>query len=393
MDKLRIIVGGYIGLYPSGGVTWDYIQYPLGLQLLGHDVYYIEDTLQYPAYASHYNSWDDASASVEHLSNCMKYFGLENRWAYRDIASGKTYGIPEDKVKELCKTADLFINISAANELGEDFLNIPIRILIDSDPMFTQVQNWDDKNPESAFESIKYSYQRYTHLFTFGENIGMEDCLIPTLGLQWHPTRQPICLNHWQANFSHSKSGFTTVMNWAARKKIKYNEIEWGQKDIEFQKFIDIPANLPEVEFNIVVSRPTNSSDSFNIQKINENRWNVLEPSKTINSVLDYKTFIIKSKCEFSVAKETYVKSRSGWFSCRSACYLATGRPVITQDTGWSKYYPTGKGLFAFTTKEEAIMAIREVNSNEEFHQKEAIEIAHNFFDSNKVLSHLINRL
>lgn len=98
MDKLRIIVGGYIGLYPSGGVTWDYIQYPLGLQLLGHDVYYIEDTLQYPAYASHYNSWDDAYASVEHLSTFMKYFGLENRWAYRDVASGKTYGIPEEKV-------------------------------------------------------------------------------------------------------------------------------------------------------------------------------------------------------------------------------------------------------------------------------------------------------
>ena len=141
MKKLHIIVGGFIGVMPVGGVTWDYIQYPLGFSLLGHNVYYIEDTRLYPIYQKPGSNWDDCSASVEHLQKVMDHFGLKEKWAYRDEASGKCFGMTKEKIKEICKTADVFINISCSTFLRDEYLQIPARVLIDTDPMFTQIQH------------------------------------------------------------------------------------------------------------------------------------------------------------------------------------------------------------------------------------------------------------
>jgi hypothetical protein len=393
LEKLKIIIGGFIGLYPTGGVTWDYLQYPLGLQLLGHDVYYIEDTMQYSQYQTQGQEWTDATESIAYLKRTMDRFGLADKWAYHDVGTGKYYGLSQQKVDELCSTADIFLNISASSFLRDEYYKIPNRILIDSDPMFTQVQDWDDNNPEVSWKERKRGYSWYNHLFTFGENINQPDCKIPTYDLKWTTTRQPICMDHWSniEKPSKGKPVFSTVMNWATRKNLVYKQEQWGQKNVEFTKFHDIPARCPDVDFEIVMAVSKDLKKEIQRVTIADYGWKILNPADTIPSAEDYKNFISNSTAEFSVAKNGYVKSNSGWFSCRSACYLASGRPVITQETGWSKYIETGEGLFSFNDMESAVRAVKEISSNPFVHSTAAREICHEYFHSSKVLKNMLD--
>ena len=396
MERLRIIVGGYIGLYPTGGATWDYIQYPLGLQMLGHDVYYIEDTGQYPIFQKEKAAWNDASYCIEYLKNIMETYGMEDKWAYRDVALGKSFGMSEEKIRQVCSSADVFVNISYSTYPRDEYLKIPNRILIDSDPMFTQMQYMLQENSGSGVSqtwTTKQMVESHTHLFTFGENIGSTDCRIPLLDYKWIPTRQPIVLNLWN-NKSNSKIyGFTSIMNWSGRRKLIYGNDEWGQKDVEFEKFKELPSQLQNESFDVVINRPLNKESEFRFKELITLGWKILDPQEVVNTSSDYRNFILNSTAEFGVAKETYVKSNSGWFSCRSACYLAAGKPVITQDTQWSKYIPSGNGLFAFTDMESAMEAIKEVKSNLPKQSIKAKEIAYDYFDSNIVLTKMLKHL
>jgi len=395
LEKLKIIVGGYIGLYPTGGATWDYIQYPVGLKMLGHDVYYIEDTMQYPVFQNDSNAWDDASASINYLKEIMERFGLKDKWAYRDIASGLSYGMTKEKILDVCSTADIFINISCSTFLRDEYMKIPKRVLIDTDPMFTQIQYELELNQDTAAKNwnTKMMIENHNFLFTFGENIGLATCKIPLLNFKWHTTRQPVCLDLWQNETTISNGAYTSIMNWSGRKKLMYDNKEWGQKDIEFEKFKEVPASLTDVDFHVVINRPLNNESLLNTDELKNLGWTILEPGLTVANTSDYQRFIFHSAAEFSVAKHTYVKSNSGWFSCRSACYLAAGKPVITQDTQWSKFIPSGEGLFAFTDVESAVDAINQVKGNILNHSKIAKQIAHEYFDSNKVLTTLLAQL
>lgn len=384
-------MGGYIGLYPTGGAAWDYVQYPVGLMLLGHDVYYIEDTRQYPLYQQNSEAWDDASGCVSHLKGIMEKFGMKDRWAYRDVASGQSFGMSEEKILELCRSADIFVNVSCSTYPRDEYLKIPKRILIDSDPMFTQMQYslQESATKESKDWTAVQILESHTHLFTFGKNIGAENCRIPLLNFKWIPTHQPVCLEFWQGGLTKAKKAFTSVMNWSDRKKFLYGNEEWGQKDVEFEKIKKAPTLLPSVNFEVVMNKPISDS----LSELGMLGWSIREPWQTVASPDDYKSFIFGSAAEFSVAKETYVKSNSGWFSCRSACYLAAGKPVITQDTQWSKYLPTGAGLFAFSDLHSAVDSVNMVNSSLEYHSRKAKEIAHEYFDSNIVLTKMLDQL
>ena len=395
MRKLRIIIGGFLGLFPAGGVTWDYIQYPLGLALLGHDVYYIEDTRLYPVYQKPGSNWNDCTSCVEHLQSVMKYFNMNDRWAYRDEASGTSFGLSETKIKELCGSADIFINISCSTVMREEYLKIPKRILIDSDPMFTQIQYASQQMFTPGQPGLRSLLHAHNYLFTFGENIGANDCLIPHDELQWHTTRQPVCLKFWQPQPPAFGDGaaLTTLMNWTAGKKLLYNNEEWGQKDVEFFRFSSLPQNFPGLKFSLIVSKTGGTDYSLQKEKMERAGWKILDPETHADNWIKYQQFIQNSIGEFSVAKETYVKANSGWFSCRSACYLASGRPVVTQDTGWSRFIPSGDGLFAFHDMESAIDAVQQVVSRLEHHSKTAREIAADYFDSEKVLNSLLNKI
>lgn len=395
MEKLKIIVGGYIGLYPTGGAAWDYIQYPLGLKMLGHDVYYIEDTMQYPIFQKNRKDWDDATDCVNYLREIMENFGFKDKWAYRDIASGESYGMTEEKIVALCSVADVFINISCSTFLRDEYLQIPKRVLIDSDPMFTQLQYAIELDGDQSAKNwaTKKLLENHNYLFTFGENIGSANCRIPVFNFKWHATRQPVCLDMWQNGTSLINGPFTSIMNWSGRKKMFYKNEEWGQKDTEFEKFKAIPTRMPAVDFQVVINKPLNKESLFNADELESLGWTILDPGATVSGTTAYKKFIFQSAAEFSVAKETYVKSNSGWFSCRSACYLAAGRPVITQETQWTRFIPSGNGVLAFTDVESAVDAINKVSSNMAYHAKQAREIAGEYFDSNKVLTKMLEQL
>jgi hypothetical protein len=395
VEKLRIVVGGLIGLYPIGGATWDYIQYPLGLYKLGHDVYYIEDTMQYPVFQKEEERWDDASYCVKYLSDIMDYCGLKEKWAYRDIASGKSFGMSEATIRQIISSADLFINISCATFLNEQYLRIPKRILIDSDPMFTQIQYYIEglNMADSKNWSTRHMLENHNYLFTFGENIRSSDCKIPTYDFNWLTTRQPVCIDLWNNNITGKNHAFTSVMNWSGRKKLLFDNQQWGQKDIEFEKFSSLPESFTKGTFKVVINPPLDRESSYDFKPLEDKGWLILHPQNTVASPEAYREFIYESFAEFSVAKETYVKSNSGWFSCRSACYLAAGKPVVTQQTGWSKFIPTGEGLHAFTDMESAVEGVQKVIANASKESKAAREIAREYFDSDKVLNEMLERV
>jgi len=383
---MRIVVGGYLGFYlPAGGVAWDYLQYPLGLLELGHDVFYLEDTGLWPVFQGEAG----VEGTLNHLAAVMSWAGLAGRWAYRDEQSGAWCGLPENHVKEIWRTADLFINVSCANTLRDETLAVPKRALIDSDPMFTQVQIIQDCSLVSAEGGVRAAIDAYTHHFSFGESIERLGCRIPPTGHQWYPTRQPVCLNRWPVTPPPTQAPFTTVMNWSAVGDMNYGGEVWGQKNREFETFMELPNLVAPIQLAIAMARGNNVS--FPEERIRLAGWTLLDPEACAGNWLQYQRFLAESMGEFSVAKHTYVKSHSGWFSCRSACYLASGRPVVTQDTGWSDCLPNGEGLLAFRTQEEAAEALRRVAMEPERHGRSARAIAEECFDSRRVLQNLLD--
>ncbi|MBK5269377.1 MAG: glycosyltransferase [Bacteroidia bacterium] len=393
MKRLRIIVGGFIGIMPVGGVTWDYVQYPIGFSLIGHEVYYIEDTRLYPIYQKRGSNWDDCSANVEYLQKVMEYFGFKEKWAYRDEVSGKYFGMTEEKIKGICKTADVFVNISCSTFLRDEYLQIPVRVLIDSDPMFTQIQYVSQQKFTPGESGLRQMVDAHNYHFTFGENVNSSDCRMPNCSLQWGTTRQPICLDYWKPKHRSNlnNSSFTTLMNWSAAKVLNYQNEEWGQKDIEFNKFFQIPKLVKSAKFSTVINKTGGTDQIFSKDSLEKAGWRVLDPHASAGDLEAYQGFIDSSFAEFSVAKNTYVKAKTGWFSCRSACYLAMGKPVVIQDTGWSKVIPSGNGLFAFSDIETAKEAIEKVVADYKRHCAAAKEIAYEYFDSNKVLERLLS--
>jgi hypothetical protein len=381
---VRIIVTGLVGQYAFGGVAWDYLQFVEGFRQLGHDVFYLEDTEMWPYDPIKNTVSADCSYNIRYLSDVMNKFGLGDRWIYRNAADATYHGVSEAESKAFCASAEVFLNVSGCGWLRPEYLRIPKRIFLDSDPMFTQVALMSNK--QDVIERI----HAHDFHFTFAENINDSDCRVPKAGLHWIPTRQPIVLDWWPKSVAVPRDLFTTVMNWVSYKGCEYDDETWGQKDAEFLKFVDLPQRTTQ-KFEIAMGmgpgmkRPT--------EMLDEKGWEIVEPSERLPDPWTYRDYLNSSKGEWSVAKEGYVKSRSGWFSCRSACYLALGRPCVLQDTGWSNVYPTGDGLFAFDTIEEAVAGIEEINADYVHHSKEARAVADEMFDARKVLRQMLENV
>lgn len=381
---------GFIGLFPYGGVAWDYAQYVRGLADLGCDVMYLEDTREWPNYQ---DPRLDSSFNISHVAATMEYFGLSRRWAYRDEVSGRYYGMPEARVREFCRTADILLNVSCSATLRDEYRSIPVRALIDTDPMFTQIQYYTGASMCGGPGQMRDLISSHTHFFTLGQNIGSPWCRIPTLDLRWHPTRQPIVLRLWPQDDppASPSRGYTTVMNWNVVDELEFEGERWGQKDAEFTRFLRLPERVAELSLSIAVSEPYNGI--FPLERVRKAGWTVMDPEVCAGDARAYRQFIGESRGEFSVAKQTYVKGNTGWFSCRSACYLASARPVVAQDTGWSRHLPHGYGLLAFDDEESAVEALRAVESEPRVHAKAAREIARDNFESNLVLSEMLTLL
>jgi hypothetical protein len=387
--KPRVVVTGFLGLLPFGGVTWDYVQYVLGFAALGCEVIYLEDTDDWPLN----QEVIDSRLNVAHVSSVMEHFGLAGRWAYRDAMTGECFGLSLAALLEFCRTADVFINVSCSATLRDEYAAIPVRVLVDTDPMFTQIQYLRDESLTAGTTCMRDLIEGHTHHFTFGTNIGSSTCRIPTLGLNWYPTRQPVVLERWPVAESPGAGSkcYTTVMNWSVVDGLTFEGERWGQKDVEFMRFLRLPQRVPDIPLGLAVSQTPESR--FPLDVVRDAGWLVFDPAICAHDARAYQDFIVASRGEFSVAKQTYVKANTGWFSCRSSCYLAAGRPVVTQETGWSRLLPNERGLLAFHDEESAIEALERVESDPKAHAQAARAIAQEYFDSQRVLREMLDHV
>ena len=378
-SKLRIIVTGLIAQYPLGGVTWDYLQYALGLAQLGHEVYYLEDTGQWPYNPLEGGVAKDCTFNVAYLAGLMSRFGLAEQWAYRFPWQSQWFGLPDAKRQEVIRSADLLINISGTLERPEEYRQARRLAYIDSDPVFTQV-----KLARGQLDFRKW-IDIHDVQFSFGECLS---AAVPETGHDWHPTRQPIVLSEWRPEATY-RDVFTTVMNWTSYKPVVYGHQSYGQKDMEFVRFRELPSLVAPTRLELAVN--TGKTRRTPRQLLAHKGWHVVDPAEVCPDLDTYRQYIESSKAEWSIAKNGYVLGQPGWFSCRSACYLAAGRPVAVQDTGFSAVLPVGEGLLTFTTVEEAVAAINEIEANYARHAKAARTLAVEYFDAAKVLTRLID--
>jgi hypothetical protein len=398
-SSLRVIVTGLMATHRfQGGVAWDYLNVVLGIKRLGHDVFYLEDMGGWP-----YNLdgviAPDPKPTVEHLANIMAEFGLSTKWAYHFPTRPQWFGLSEQERRELIQSADVLINVSGSLEKPEKYRQVKKLVYIDTDPVFTQIKAAEG---DSEFRDRVNAHDVH---FTFGECLGKD---LPDTGHHWHPIRQPIVLSEWSSSVPY-RNTFTTVMNWTSYEMITYRGRTYGQKDLEFVKFVTLPQKVFPTTLEVALHKalvwPAKHENAMhsvsdfvqNGQKPTPHEilkhlgWRLVDPMKACPDLRSYRQYIQTSKGEWSVAKNAYVDGKSGWFSCRSACYLAAGRPVIVQDTGFSQVLPVGEGIISFNTLDEAEAGIREVEGNYDRHAKAAQSIAEAYFDSDKVLSRLLD--
>jgi hypothetical protein len=387
MLPLRIVTTGLAVGYPFGGVFWDYIQYPLGLQRLGHEVLYLEDTGRwcYDPEGGTMVAGGAANATAFARNVAALTPELKGRWFYRD-AGGETFGQSWDDVVRFCRSADLFVNVSAACWLRDEHEFAGRAILIDSDPLYTQAGLLAG-TPEEVATRLDWWGRTYHEFFSFGESIGTPDCTVPTGPFRWLPTRQPVVLDRFTEAIvptASRRQTLTTVASWEPPEhSTSVGGKAYGGKSREWERFIDMPGRsaLP-MEVAIGGAAP--------VERLRAHGWNVRPGPEVSKDPIAYRSYLAESAGEWSVAKHAYAATNSGWFSCRTACYLALGVPAVVQDTGFSRWLPAGEGLFAFSTADESADAIGRLAREMERHAAAARSIAAEFFDSDKVLNRLL---
>jgi hypothetical protein len=387
MKRKRIVVMGFMGGMPIAGVIWQCIHYIVGLQRLGHDVYYIEDSARIPYNAQTFDTNNDYTYAAQILAHLAHEFGFENRWAFcaRYLPEKPTAGLRLNKIQQLYLEADAILNICGTQEFNEDLLKSDSILYIESDPGVEQIKV--DKKIRSTIEYLG----QHRALFTFGENIGTDRFPVPLHGLKWLPTRQPVVSDLWKTVRAPAATAvFTSVANWSTSG---LKDIEWrGEKYLwsksrEFLRFVAAPKKSDE-PFELA----TDIKDDKTREKFLKNGWRFRGPHEMSVNYWQYRDYIRRSKAEFTVAKDQYVRLRTGWFSDRSACYLAAGRPVITQQTGFTDHYGNNGGLFAFKSLGEIAAAVREINADYKKHSRAARAIAHEIFEAEKVIGKILER-
>ncbi len=375
-----------IATYPVGGVAWDYGQYLLGLKQLGYDVYYLEDTggPTYDPVRKEYG--DNCEFAVKSLVDSLSVLSprLVDRWHFRAM-DGSTFGIDARKMSRIVGRADLFLNVSGSALLRDEYMSSPRKVLIDSDPGWNHFVNYPKWDASPGWQGT-HGYRSHDFFFTYAEKLGQPDCLLPDLGIAWHPTRPVVIPERW--NPQPPGDTWTTVMTWNNfRQPIEYDGRVYGTKELEFPRIESLPQ---KVSARMEVA--TGGSDPP-IEKWRDRGWHVRDAHGVSRTLEEYRQYIECSRGELSVAKNVYVATRSGWFSCRSICYLAAGRPVIVQDTGFSDVIPTGEGVLPFTTESQALAALREVEAEYHRHQEAARAIAQDWFSPKPVLGDLLKRI
>ena len=367
----RILFSGMVAGDPEqGGASWAVLQYVLGLRGLGHDVYLVEpvDRLE--------------PRSVRYFSELVRDFALDGHAAMLARGGNESYGIPYRELLRLARSADVVFNVSGMLRDEELVGPAPLRVYLDLDPAFNQL--WH------AVDRIDMGFGLHNRFATVGLELGAPGCPIPTCGREWIKTLPPVFLPRWSQAEALETDGFTTVGNWRGYGSILWNGKRYGQKAHSLRKIVTLPELTSE---RLALALAIHPEETEGLSSLRRHGWELIDPSCVAGSPQRYAAFVRGSKGELGLAKEGYVESRCGWFSDRSACYLASGRPVVAQDTGFSRHLPVGEGLLSFTTAEEAAAAIGEIGADYRRHAGAARTLAEDMFDSADVLERLLERV
>jgi hypothetical protein len=373
------IVAGYLVGNPVGGHVLSILHWLAGLVSLGYDVVFVE-----------HHGWpnacwnpvakvlsDDPSYGLGELTTHADRLGLR-AWCFVD-QEGRYHGLSRDELVACCKSADVLIGLWTVTWLDE-FAECRRRIFIDTDPGFTQFGMSPEVRASLAFASPVDFHEH----FTYGTRIGKPDCPIPTHGITWQPARPPVALDLLPVQVASDASCFTTVMAWAPRKPIVYDGVEYGLKDVEFWRIADLPSRVDScLEIALGGNAPYDAIAAAG--------WRIADAAAVTATPWTYRDYIAQSRGEFSVAVNLEVKTRSGWFSDRTAAYLASGKPVVVQDTGFSEDLPCGEGLFAFATVDDAAAAIEEIGRDYRRHCLAARRIAEEHLDARRVIGRILS--
>jgi hypothetical protein len=380
----KVIVFGLAFWYPLAGVTFQFLHYLIGLRRLGYDVYYVEDSGRWVYDPAVNDMSPDAGGNIAAVAPVLEAHGFADRWAFRgNYPGGRTYGMSETEVLRLYRECDAFLNVTGAQEIRDEHLAVKRRVYVESDPVASQV-----RVAQGDRQVIAELAHHDTH-FTFGENLGAPDCRVPVARFRWLPTRQPVVLDLWPNVSSPGGAPYTTITTWKNRgRDIVYGgETYFWSKHLEFAKFLDLPRLRSGQRFEIAAGM-----DAETRRQLVDHGWSQLDSLEISRDPAAYRDYIQRSRAEFTVAKDQNIRLRSGWFSDRSASYLAAARPVINQETGFSNILPVGKGLFAFSTIEDILAAVDAIESDYEGNRRAAREIAAEYFAAEKVLGSLLAR-
>ena len=385
--KLRIVVLGIMGRTPFAGVVWEVLHYLGGFSRLGHEVYYVEDSQDWPFDAEQRTITADPTYTVNLIARNLAWCGLADRWAYRCVAQNdRVYGLSDAAFRRVFEEADVLVNVCGATTLRDQHLRVPVRVYVETDPGLPEIEL--AKGDRSMHELLA----THTHHFTFAENLGGADCGLPIpQSCCFRLTRQPIVLEWFtsrdRAAGDSNRRSFTTVSSWQQTT----NDIEWNgelytwSKHTEFLKFIDLPHRVSQ-PLEIALA----CDERAVLDLLRTNGWRIRDAISLTTDILRYRDYVVSSRGEFSVAKDQNVRLRSGWFSERSASYLTASKPVITQDTGFGATLPIGAGLFAYRTLEDILEAFDCVERDYDRHSRAARAIAEEHFRAETVLGRLI---
>jgi hypothetical protein len=388
LHRPKVVVLGMMTRMPVAGVVWQNVQYLIGLERLGFDVYYVEAHAMTPSMFMEAGSTEDPTAkAVAFIEKVFSPFGLSGRWAFHALHDdGRYHGMSESAVKDLYREAAVIINLHGGTVPLPEHTATGRLVYLETDPVAMEIELHDGLQ-----NSIDFLRQHCAY-FTWGENMRNPDSRVPVpRDFDFKPTRQPVVMDFWEGLSTAAGGALTTIGNWEQRwREVKFQgETYSWSKHFEFLKFVDLPQRRKAQQFELALA----SYDQKALDLLQSHGWNVVRALDFSMDVDQYRQYIVDSRGEFTVAKDQNVRLLSGWFSDRSATYLAAGRPVITQETGFSNILPTGEGLFAFSTMDEAMDAVDRLNSDYPRHRKAAVNIARECFSSEVVLGRMMKEL
>jgi hypothetical protein len=375
------VLDSYLVHYPLGGIVSWVLQFLVGFRRLGHDVYFVEKS-PYPSscYDPVADSMtDDCAPALARLAPLLERYGLGDRWCYVD-SSGRYHGLDKPRVADVFRSADVFVEMGTHGDWAEEAQGAECRVLIDGEPGFSQMVM------QRAIEGGR-ELPEYDHYFTPGLNIGTARSTAPTAGRNWRPLLTPVLVDLVTPDAPPPGATFTTVMNWQSHRSIEFDGATYGQKDVEFANFMELPRRT-RARLEVAVS-----GKNVPVEALEQAGWCVRWANEVTKSVDSYWAYIRDSRGEFSVAKNVFVATNCGWFSDRSGLYLASGRPVVLQDTGFSEHLPCGVGLVAVRTLSEAAAALEEIEADYARHARGARELAVEHLDAGRVLGRFLEEV